>query len=157
MKKLNFGCGSRFSPDWVNIDVYAWNNEVQRVNLLKTFPFPEGYFDAVYSSHVLEHFTPRQADHLISESFRVLRPGGILRTVVPDLEATCREYIRVLDSSTMSEQPYEYDWIILELLTNSHEARRREKWAHISKILKYLKIEILRNMSAADQEACLRQ
>jgi predicted SAM-dependent methyltransferase len=116
MKRLNFGCGRRISPNWVNIDVYSGGPEVQRVNLLKRFPFPNGYFDAAYSSHVLEHFTPSQANHLISEAYRVLRPEGVLRTVVPDLEASCREYLRLLDLSTTSHAPKEYSWIILELL-----------------------------------------
>jgi predicted SAM-dependent methyltransferase len=116
LKKLNFGCGSRFSPNWVNIDVYTVGPEVQRVNLLKRFPFQDGEFDAVYSSHVLEHFTPSQANQLISEAYRVMRPGGILRIVVPDLEASCREYLRLLDSSTTSHMPKEYNWIILEVL-----------------------------------------
>lgn len=116
MTKLNFGCGSRFSPTWVNIDVYSVGPEVRRVNLLKRFPFPDDYFDAAYSSHVVEHFTPSQTSHLISEAFRVLKPGGVLRTVVPDLEATCREYLRILDSSTETSSPKQYGWIILELL-----------------------------------------
>ena len=116
MTKLNFGCGSRFSQNWVNIDVYSGGPEVQRVNLLKRWPFPNNHFDASYSSHVLEHFTPSQARHLISEAFRVMKPGGIIRIVVPDLEDTCREYIRILDSFTPSSPPEKYHWIIPELL-----------------------------------------
>ena len=116
MKKLNFGCGSRTAPGWINIDFYAATPDVQRVNLLKRFPFPDDYFDAVYSSHVLEHFSPRDGGHLISEACRVLKPGGILRTVVPDLEATCREYLRLLDSWDGATVPKQYRWIILELL-----------------------------------------
>jgi hypothetical protein len=33
---------------------------LKRVNLLAGFPFPDNYFDVVYSSHVLEHFTRDQ-------------------------------------------------------------------------------------------------
>ena len=116
MTKLNFGCGNTFSPNWVNIDVYSASPQVQRVNLLKRLPFPNDHFDAAYSSHVLEHFTPAEGSHLISEAFRVLKPRGILRTVVPDLEATCREYLRVLDSSAPASISKQYSWIILELL-----------------------------------------
>ena len=116
MNKLNFGCGSRTAPGWINIDFYAATSDVQRVNLLKRFPFPDDYFDAVYSSHVLEHFSPRDGGHLISEACRVLKPGGILRTVVPDLEATCREYLGILESWDGSAVPKRYRWIILELL-----------------------------------------
>lgn len=116
MRKLNIGCGSRFSPQWENIDVYSCSPEVRRVNLLGRFPYPDNHFDAAYSSHVLEHFTPAQARHLISEAFRVLKPGGVLRTVVPDLEATCREYLRILDSPPSSDTEKHYGWVIMELL-----------------------------------------
>src|ERR1700733_13753782 len=90
LEKLNFGCGTRYAPGWTNIDFHGEGTHVKRVNLLAGFPFPDNSFDAVYSSHVLEHFTPQQGSFLIRESCRVLKPGGILRTVVPDLEASCR-------------------------------------------------------------------
>jgi predicted SAM-dependent methyltransferase len=135
MKKLNFGCGTRFAKGWTNIDVYAAGPEVQRVNLLKRFPFPDEHFDAVYSSHVIEHFTPPQADHLISEACRVLKPGGILRTVVPDLEATCREYLRVLDAATPSHTPKEYEWIVMELLDQlTRSTPSGEMWPYFQRL-----------------------
>jgi predicted SAM-dependent methyltransferase len=117
MQKLNFGCGSRFSSNWTNIDFHSPNDQVMRVNPLEGFPFPENQFDAVYSSHVLEHFTRDQAKFLLDEAYRVLKPGGIVRIVVPDLEATCREYLAVLeldDAAPLKHQKYE--WILIELL-----------------------------------------
>jgi hypothetical protein len=117
VKKLNFGCGNRFATGWVNIDFHSEHPEVQRVNLLQRLPFADNSFDAVYSSHVLEHFSPDTAEVLLRECFRVLKPGGILRTVLPDLESACREYVRILDEVETSEAARRrYDWIILELL-----------------------------------------
>src|SRR5580658_121949 len=97
MRKLNFGCGNRIAPHWTNIDFHSSDSRVTRANLLSGFPFPDQSFDFVYSSHVLEHFTKEQARVLLAEAHRVLKPGGIIRTVVPDLEGTCREYLRILD------------------------------------------------------------
>ena len=114
--KLNFGCGNRFSPEWVNIDFHSESEQVQRVNLLKGFPFPDSSFEAVYSSHVLEHFDRHQGAFLISESFRVLTAGGILRIVVPDLEASVREYLRVLSMPDSTDKDRLYSWAIIELL-----------------------------------------
>jgi predicted SAM-dependent methyltransferase len=116
-KKLNFGCGDRLSADWVNIDFHSKNKCVQRVNLLDGFPFPDNYFDAVYSSHVIEHFDQDHGLFLVKESYRVLRPGGIIRIVVPDLESSCREYLRILTMNTKDpNKPKLYSWIMLELL-----------------------------------------
>lgn len=117
MKYLNFGCGNRFSPEWTNIDFDARSPGVIQCNLLKGFPFRDNSFDAVYSSHVLEHFTLNQGAYLLKEAFRVLRPGGLIRTVVPDLESAIREYVRVVqhqDGSLFAEKQHE--WIMLELL-----------------------------------------
>ena len=117
MTKLNFGCGHRFAKGWVNIDFHSEHPEVQRVNLLGRLPFPDGHFDCVYSSHTLEHFELTTAERIVRECRRVMKSGGILRTVVPDLEDTCREYIRILDQvDTSATARQRYEWIVLELL-----------------------------------------
>lgn len=47
----------------------------------KSFPFPDGSFDAVLCSQVFEHvFTPGE---FLAEINRVLRPGGLLLLTVP--------------------------------------------------------------------------
>lgn len=45
-----------------------------------------GPFDTVYSSHTLEHLYPHQVSGAVDECFRVLKPGGLAITIVPDLE-----------------------------------------------------------------------
>lgn len=114
--KLNFGCGGRFAANWTNIDFHSDDGRVQRVNLLSGFPFADGTFQSVYSSHVLEHFDRTQGRFLLQEAFRVLRKGGVLRIVVPDLQGSCLEYMRILQLPDGSEKRKLYNWIILELL-----------------------------------------
>lgn len=60
---------------------------VRYLNLARPFPFPDGYFDNAFSANVLEHLYPEQARGCVCEVFRVLRPGGVFRVSVPDLEA----------------------------------------------------------------------
>jgi SAM-dependent methyltransferase len=45
-------------------------------------PFEDDTFDFIYNKSVLEHV--RNTDNFISESFRVLKPGGIFIGLVPD-------------------------------------------------------------------------
>jgi SAM-dependent methyltransferase len=117
MNKLNFGCGKRFANGWLNIDFHSEHSEVRRVNLLGPWPFPDDHFDFVYSSHTLEHFSPPTAETILRECKRIMKRGAVIRTVVPDLEKTCREYLRVLDLANTSEWARrQYDWIIIELL-----------------------------------------
>jgi SAM-dependent methyltransferase len=115
--KLNFGCGQRFAKEWVNIDFHSTHPDVKRVNLLRPLPFADGAFDVVYSSHVLEHFPQKTSERILREAWRILKPRGIVRVVVPDLESTCREYLRILDQVDKNSQARrQYEWIILELL-----------------------------------------
>jgi SAM-dependent methyltransferase len=72
---------------------------VQGHDLRKGIPFPDGSVDAVYHSHVLEHIDREHVPGFLAEVHRVLKPGGIHRVVVPDLERQAREYVASLDSS----------------------------------------------------------
>lgn len=55
-------------------------------DLAYSIPLDANSADFVYSSHFLEHLFRKDAQNLLSEAYRVLKPGGTLRIVVPDLE-----------------------------------------------------------------------
>ena len=61
-------------------------------DLAHNLPFPDACADFVYSSHFLEHLFPKDARHLLGESFRILKPGGTVRICVPDLEVAVSLY-----------------------------------------------------------------
>ena len=52
--------------------------------------------NVVYHSHLLEHLHQGEGEDLIQECFRVLKPGGIVRVVVPDLERICKDYLSTI-------------------------------------------------------------
>lgn len=123
MKILNLGCGSKVSSDnaVVNIDwsvilrirsnsMLRWlapmllnadrlrrfkaiPSNVLVYDLSRGIPFDISSVDVVYSSHVLEHLDRDVAPKFITECFRVLKPNGTIRLVVPDFELIAREYI----------------------------------------------------------------
>lgn len=119
---LNLGCGNTFHPDWINIDLKSNSPHVREYNLLKGIPYPDNSLDVVYHSHVLEHFTREDGQKLLEECLRVIKPGGIIRIVVPDLENIVREYLRHLETNLTNptaESRANYDWVMIELLDQS--------------------------------------
>jgi predicted SAM-dependent methyltransferase len=108
---INIGCGTSAAEGWYNIDnsptiwlsriplasrvlrLPAWPKDVHRHNVLKGLPFAGESVHVVYSSHTFEHFTYEQSLALTKDCFRVLKPGGTLRIVVPDLGLIVRDYL----------------------------------------------------------------
>lgn len=117
IKCLNLGCGQRFHPDWVNLDLHPTEPSVQQWDLQEDLPFPEESFDVVYHSHVLEHFSKTDGLQLLHRCRRVLKPNGILRVVVPDLERIARLYLEALEKSLGGDLAWRqrYEWILLEM------------------------------------------
>lgn len=117
VKCLNLGCGSRFHPDWVNLDLHPSSRAVQQWDLQKEFPFPDGWFDVVYHSHVLEHFSQQNGLRFLERCRKVLRPEGIIRVVVPDLEKIVEFYRHAFNNALNREQDpqFYYDWAIIEM------------------------------------------
>lgn len=72
-------------------------------NLKKGIPFDDDSVDAVYHSHMLEHLDRDSAGGFLCEAFRVLKPGGVHRVVVPDMEFLARAYIKSIDTARSNE------------------------------------------------------
>ena len=128
--KLNLGCGSVRPAGWINTDsslnahlqripvvgtlvqkvfrtVEYQNNNVVYMNLNKRWNYPSNSVDVVYASHLFEHLTLASADLFLKESYRCLKPGGVIRLVVPDLYKICKKYIDEYEN-TGSANPTEF-------------------------------------------------
>jgi predicted SAM-dependent methyltransferase len=65
---------------------------IRYVNLTKRFPFRDNEFDNAFSAHVLEHLPRDEGRQCVREVHRILKPGGVLRISVPDLELGIATY-----------------------------------------------------------------
>jgi predicted SAM-dependent methyltransferase len=82
---------------------FARANRIELCDATRRIPVPDGSADVVYSSHMLEHFDPAEARTFLGEARRVLRPGGIIRLAVPDIERLVRWYIESSDADAFLE------------------------------------------------------
>jgi SAM-dependent methyltransferase len=90
------------------------------LDVTRPLPYPDASFRAAFGSHVLEHLTPGEAEALLRELHRVLRPGGILRLAVPDLDAVIAAY-----------DPADADGFLEGMLQGRTRSRSRHRhWWH---------------------------
>src|SRR4030095_8913465 len=96
MEKLNYlnlACGTKYHEAWINMDMVSSGPSVIQCDLLKGISFPDNTFNVVYHSQFIEHVTRDKANFITKECYRVLKPGGIIRVVTPDLENIVRNYL----------------------------------------------------------------
>ena len=82
---LELGCGpARRHPDAVTVDALDFDGVDVVGDVFEVLAaIPDGAVDALHSYHFLEHVEPLGG--IVRELSRVLKPGGVLHTVVPHL------------------------------------------------------------------------
>jgi len=69
-----------------------WDPSIFIHDLTTPFPWADDCAEVIYSSHTLEHLDRAQGQEFLTQCFRVLRPGGVIRIVVPDLAFHVERY-----------------------------------------------------------------
>lgn len=125
---INIGCGWKTHHAWNNVDFSPYARLASRPRLKSLLralgllsdlrlerlsrvdpgivchdlrlgiPYADGVFDVAYHSHFLEHIDRSAVPSVLAECRRVLKPGGILRVVVPDWELLTRRYLEALQA-----------------------------------------------------------
>jgi predicted SAM-dependent methyltransferase len=118
LNMLNIGCGSKSHPSWVNVDLNPSDPSVKKIDILKPLPFNNNSFDVVYNSHLLEHVPKNGALILLNECFRIVKPKGIIRIVVPDFELLVRKYLEIVEiiDNGPPDTIFNYEWVKLMML-----------------------------------------
>ncbi len=90
--KLNVGCGKKYDPNYINIDLYDNLVADKKMSALD-LKFAENSCQEVKALHLIEHLGFYQSIYSLSEFFRVLEPNGKLILETPDLERAFRIYL----------------------------------------------------------------
>lgn len=168
---VNLGCGTSIAPGWINLDnspnlklskiplarwtlnkigllskahyKVKWSKEIQYRELTKSLPFKESSVDFIYTSHFLEHLSFLDAEKLLKEVYRVLKPSGIARIIIPDLRFYIIQYLENIEKS-----PSKAADVFMNGLTVISKGRDPHLWMYdnnsiIDKLLKvgFLKVE----------------
>ncbi len=84
-KKLQIGCGNNFLKGWLNTDINGLEGTVY-LDAGKKFPFENESFDFIFSEHLFEHLTIKQQINMMTEAYRILKNGGVMRLATPKLD-----------------------------------------------------------------------
>lgn len=90
--------------------------QLHYLNVRRPLRLSANSVEAVFSSHVLEHIAFEDALRLLREVRRVLQPGGVVRTSVPDLDRIVADFV--------PEEADKTAWMIFE------SRGRKDKNAH---------------------------
>ncbi len=86
VRKLQIGAQSNSISGWFNVDIDIKEPHVTYMDATQPFPIADGAFDYVFAEHMIEHISFEEADHMLSESFRIMKEGATIRIATPNLE-----------------------------------------------------------------------
>lgn len=103
MRILEFAASKKRKPNWDGIrDVPMPGCIVHDLTKLPIPTIKDNTYDGVYSEHFIEHLERHDGVNLFKECLRILKPGGIIRTVWPSAEAI--EWLR--SDQDLSNHPF---------------------------------------------------
>lgn len=95
--KLHLGPGAEWTKpgsEWLAVDVDPERADLMMdLNAFDRFPLPAGSVVCIYGSHVFEHVNIWTSQSVFNECYRILRPGGYLRVVLPDVRRSIEAYL----------------------------------------------------------------
>jgi predicted SAM-dependent methyltransferase len=135
LEYLQLGCGGNYPTTFINVDFF-WRPGVDLCWDLKCrLPFRSASISGIFTEHCIEHLSLSahgfelrgHCVRLINECHRVMRPGAIIRIVVPDAQLYLKTYFHRAQGDATKLFPYEAlkpNWLpILHVNRVFYEAR----------------------------------
>jgi predicted SAM-dependent methyltransferase len=84
---VHVGSGGHTLDGWINVDLEAAPPLDLATDAAAALPFRSESVDRIHSEDFIEHVEYAAGKQFLAEAFRVLKPGGIMRLLTPDLRA----------------------------------------------------------------------
>ena len=96
MRKINIGAGPLWKSDgWESLDNVQGTKPEKWQHFGKCWEtnLPSNVYDIVFTSHTLEHIPQFRIEKTFYEINRIMKIGGTIRILVPDLYSTAKAYV----------------------------------------------------------------
>lgn len=94
--RLHLGCGKNVKKGYINIDAYVDAPGVEKLDIFN-LPYANNSVDEVLTEHLIEHIMFKDEEKFWRESYRVLKPGGVMICETPDMEWLCERFVTAID------------------------------------------------------------
>lgn len=90
---MNWGCGQVTPSGWINSDACSYPGVDIACDVLAGLPLEDDSLDYVVSMHALPEIPYGDLEDVLWELRRVIRPGGVLRLGLPDMDRAIHAYL----------------------------------------------------------------
>ncbi len=90
--RLNWGCGSHVASGWINSDIKDDAGIDLVADIRRGLPLADDSIDYAVSVHALPELPYPELAPTLAELRRALKPGGVLRLVLPDFDRAIDAY-----------------------------------------------------------------
>ncbi len=92
--KLHLGCGYHKLKDWTNVDLDMSCKPDVIADLRQNLPLKSQSIDYIHSEDFVDQLELEKAYYFFKECHRVLKRGGVMRVLTPDLHQLAKRYIK---------------------------------------------------------------
>ena len=89
---INLGSSSNIIQGFINVDFFRTPNIDYATDLRFPLKIASHTVDGIFCEHTIEHLTYQQVDCLLGECYRILKPNGIIRIIMPDISLFIKNY-----------------------------------------------------------------
>lgn len=89
-RRLHVGSGGHRIAGWINVDIDVSGGVDLVADVTRPLPFQTESLDLIHSEDVIEHLHRDDGREFLRQCHRVLRTGGVMRLLTPDLQLLVR-------------------------------------------------------------------